>query len=96
MKTLLVSIAILASASASAFANEAADERANRETFAGVATRAAVQSAYLHARQTGTLVPTDETASLQAPAVSGGVQARDDVRREARQAARQRVIHQLL
>ena len=94
MKTLLISVALLASASA--FANEATDERANREAFSGVATRAAVQSEYLHARETGTLAVTDETASLQAPAVSAGVQARDDFRREARQAARQRVIHQLL
>lgn len=94
MKTLLISIAILASASA--FANEAADERANRESFMGVATRAEVQSEYLHARAAGTLAPTDETASLRAPAAPGGGQARDDVRREARQAARQRVIHELL
>ena len=94
MKTVLVSLALLACASA--FANEAPDERANREAFAGVATRAEVQSDYLHARETGTLPVTDETASLQAPAVPAGVQARDDVRREARQAARQRVIHELL
>ncbi|HEY0884946.1 MAG TPA: hypothetical protein VGE20_06680 [Ramlibacter sp.] len=94
MKTVLISLAILASASA--FANEAADDRANREAFAGVATRAEVQSEYLHARTAGTLVPTDETASLRAPAAPAGGQARDDVRREARQAARQRVIHELL
>ncbi|NKE68492.1 hypothetical protein RAMLITH_21980 [Ramlibacter sp. RBP-2] len=94
MKTVLISLAILASASA--FANEAADDRANREAFAGVATRAEVQSGYLRARAAGTLVPTDETASLRAPAAPDGGQARDDVRREARQAARQRVIHELL
>lgn len=94
MKTALISLAILASASA--FANEAADDRANREAFAGVATRAEVQSEYLHARQTGTLTVTDETASLQAPARFDSVQAREDVRLQARQAARQRVIHELL
>ena len=94
MKTVLISIAILASVSA--FANEASDERANREVFTGVATRAAVQSDYLHARATGTLAPTGETASLQAPVVFAGEQARDDVRLQARQAARQRVIHELL
>lgn len=95
MKTVLISLAILASASA--FANEAADDRANREAFAGVAaTRAEVQSEYLHARAAGTLAPTDETASLRAPAAPAGGQARDDVRREARQAARQRVVHELL
>lgn len=94
MKTVLISLAILASASA--FANEAADDRANRESFAGGATRAEVQSEYLHARAEGTLAPTDETASLHAPAPATGAQARDDVRREARQAARQRVIHELL
>lgn len=94
MKTVLISLAILASASA--FANEAADDRANRDAFAGGATRAEVQSEYLRARATGSLVPTDETASLRAPAAPAGAQARDDVRREARQAARQRVIHELL
>lgn len=94
MKTVLISLAILASASA--FANEAADDRANREAFAGGATRAEVQSGYLHARAAGTLAPTDETASLHPPAALAGGQARDDVRREARQAARQRVIHELL
>jgi hypothetical protein len=95
MKTVLISLAILASASA--FANEAADDRANREAFAGVATRAEVQSGYLHARAAGTLAPTDETASLRAPgAAPDDGQARDEVRREARQAARQRVIHELL
>ncbi len=94
MKILLASIAILASASA--FANEAGDERANREAFQGAATRAEVQSAYLHARAAGTLVPTGEAAALQPAVVPTSVQAREDVRREARQAARQRVVHELL
>lgn len=94
MKTILISIALLASASA--FANEAPDELANRQAFNGVATRAAVQGAYLHARAAGTLPVTDETASLRTAAPSGWTQARDEVRREARQAARQRVVHQLL
>lgn len=94
MKTVLISLAILASASA--FANEAADDRANREAFTGAATRAEVQSGYVHARAAGALVPTDETAALRAPAAPAGAQPRDDVRREARQAARQRVIHELL
>lgn len=94
MKTVLISLAILASASA--FANEAADDRANREAFAGVATRAEVQSDYLQARAAGTLAPTDETAALRTPAAPRAGQPRDDVRREARRAARQRVIHELL
>lgn len=94
MKTILISIALLASAAA--FANEASDELANRQAFDGVATRAEVQSEYRHARAVGTLPVTDETASLQTPAPAALTQARDDVRREARQAARQRVIHELL
>lgn len=94
MKTVLISLALLASASA--FANDAADDRANREVFRGIATRAEVRSEYLHARQAGTLVPTDETASLRTPAAPAGGQARDGVRREARQAARQHVVHELL
>lgn len=94
MKTLLISLAFLASASA--FANEAGDERANREAFHGGATRAEVRSGYLQARAAGTLVPTGETASLQPATVPAPVQAREEVRREARQAARQRVVHELL
>lgn len=47
MKTVLISLALRASA----FANEAVDEDANREAFTGVATRAAVQSDDLHARK---------------------------------------------
>lgn len=81
---------------ATAFANEAADERHNRLAFQGATTRAAVQADYLAARANGTLPDTGETASLRTPAPTGAAStvSRDDVKREARVAARTRVIHE--
>ena len=96
MKTLAVSIMILGAATA--FANEAADDRANRQTFESATTRAAVQAEYLTARAQGTLPVTSEAASLQVqgPIVPGSALSRAEVRHEARQAARTRVIHELI
>lgn len=81
---------------ATAFANEAADERHNRLAFQGATARAAVQADYLAARANGTLPDTGETASLRAQTPMGpaGTVSRDDARREARVAARTRVIHE--
>lgn len=93
MKTAVLSLMMLAAASA--FANEAADDRANRQTFQSATTRAAVQAEYLTARSQGTLPDTSDAASLrtQRPTVS---KSRTQVRQEARQAAREHVIHELI
>lgn len=64
MKTLVASLMMLGAATA--FANEAADERHNRLAFQGATARAAVQADYLAARANGTLPDTGETASLRA------------------------------
>jgi hypothetical protein len=94
MKTFLVSLMMLGAASA--FANEAADEQHNRQTFQSVTTRAAVQTDYLAARSNGTLPVTSEAASLQVQAPTGAKSSpsRADVKLEARQAARTRVIQE--
>lgn len=89
MKTVILSLAMLAAAPA--FANEAADEQMNRQSFAGTATRAEVRSEYIAARQAGTLPVTSEAASLVSQAVSTKID-RDAVRQEARVAARQRQV----
>lgn len=94
MKTLLVSLMMLGAATA--FANEAADEQHNRQTFQSATTRAAVQADYLTARSTGTLPVTSEAASLQVQAstVANSSVSRADVKLEARLAARTRVIQE--
>lgn len=89
MKTVILSLALLAAASA--FANEAADEQMNRQSFTSTATRAEVRSEYIAARQAGTLPVTSEAASLVTQAVSTRSD-RDVVRQEARVAARQRQV----
>ena len=96
MKTVVLSLMMLGAASA--FANEAADDQVNRQVFQSVTTRAAVQAEYLTARSQGTLPVTSEAASLQVlgPTVSSSSQSRAKVKHEARQAARTRVIHELL
>ena len=94
MKTLIASLIMLGATSA--FANEAADEQHNRQTFQGGTTRAAVQADYLTARSNGTLPVTSEAASLQvqAPTAATSSVSRTDVKREARAAARTRVIQE--
>jgi len=94
MKTLTATLLLLAAGTA--FANEAADEFANRQFFAGTAARATVSAEFLAARAGGTLPPTGESASLSSPTVRDGVRSREDAQRQARQAARQRVVHELM
>lgn len=95
MKTAVV-ISLLVVAATSSFANPASDELANRTPFQGVLSRQAVQDAYLQARQAGTLPVTGEAASLGTVTVPTNDEARIEARRQAHQAARQRVIHQLM
>jgi hypothetical protein len=88
-------IALFLLASATAFANEAGDEQFNRTSTAGERTRAEVKADVRRAQQEGTLGFSDyagnATQSAQAPA-----RARSEVRAEAVQAARVRVIHELI
>ncbi len=85
-------IALFLFTSAAAFANEAADEQANRAAFAGERTRAEVQADILHARNAGTLSTSDYPGPAQAGSAS--MRSRSEVRAEAMQAARTRVIHE--
>ncbi len=85
-------IALFLFTSAAAFANEASDEQANRAAFSGERTRAEVQADVMHARSAGTLSTTDYTGPAQAG--SGFTRSRAEVRAEAVQAARTRVIHE--
>lgn len=89
-------ISLLLLGSATAFANEAADDQANRAAFAGGATRAEVTAAYLDARAQGALPDTSEAASLQTQRPAAQARSREAVRAEAVQAARIRVVHELI
>jgi hypothetical protein len=85
-------IAILLLSSAAAFANDAADEQANRTAFAGSISRAQVQADIAQAKADGSL-RFDEYAGNHRN--SGGFErSRAEVRSEAVQAARIRVIHE--
>jgi hypothetical protein len=83
---------LLLAASAGAFANEAADEAANRTAFAGQLTRAEVKADTHAAGHAGQLGMT-EYAQQQQPA-SNRVRSRAELRPEAVKAARTRVIHE--
>jgi hypothetical protein len=85
-------IAILLLSSAAAFANEAADEQANRSAFAGSTTRAEVQSAIEQAKAGGTL-RFDEYAANR-PQARGHGRSQAEARSEGILAARTRVIHE--
>lgn len=85
-------IAILLLSSAAAFANEAADEQANRAAFAGSMVRAEARAAIEQARADGTL-SLDEYVGYQLKA-EPSARSRAEVRGEAVQAARTRVIHE--
>ncbi|WP_332813623.1 hypothetical protein [Ramlibacter sp.] len=87
---------LLVATAMSSFANEASDELANRTPYQSVLSRQAVQDAYLAARKAGTLPVTSEAASLQTPTVPENDEARAEARRQALEAARQRVIHELM
>jgi hypothetical protein len=85
-------IAILLLSSAAAFANEAADEQANRTAYAGSLSRAEVQAGIAQARADGTLRFDEYAGNAQKPNKFG--RSRAEVRSEAIQAARMRVIHE--
>ena len=87
-------IAILLLGSAAAFANEAADELANRTMFVGERTRAEVQAEIASARAAGTLSVSEYVRNVQ-PAIEG-TRSRSAVRAEAAQASRVRVIDPLI
>jgi hypothetical protein len=89
-KSILLALSLIASGGA--FANEAADELANRASFAGERTRAEVKAEVLRAQRAGTLSFNEYQANQQQPAQ--GLRARSDIRAEAVQAARTRVIHE--
>lgn len=85
-------ITILLLSSATAFANEAADEQANRAAFAGLLSRAEVQAGVAQATAEGTLRFDEYTANQQK--ASGSYRQREEVRAEAVQAARTRVVQE--
>ena len=89
MKTLILSLSMLVAASA--FANEAADERMNRQPFTSTASGAEVRAEYIAAREAGTLPVTSEAASLATPALAAEAD-RAAVRQQARFAARNRPL----
>lgn len=87
-------IALLLLGSAAAYANEAADDQANRIAFVGERTRAELQAEVANARVAGTLSVSEFARNAQQAAP--GERSRSTVRAEAEQAARTRVIDQLI
>ena len=82
--------------SAAAFANEAGDELANRSPIAGgERTRAEVQAEVLNAQKAGTLGFNEYQANQQST-TQGASRSRAEARAEAVQAARTRVIHEMI
>lgn len=86
-------ISLLLLASATAFANEASDEQANRTAFAGGLTRAEVNAGVAQAKGQGTL-RFDEYTTHQQKA-SASTRSRSEVRIEAVQAAQSHAVHEL-
>jgi hypothetical protein len=86
-------IALFLLTSAAAFANEAGDDMANRTAAGGERTRAEVKAETLAAKQQGTL-SFSEFAANQQQASQGTGRSRTELRAEAVQAARTRVIHE--
>lgn len=83
-------VAILLLSSAVAFANEFADEQANRADFIGERTRAEVKAEL----QSGRIDYSDYAGNVRQPSQAAG-RDRSAVRAEAVRAARTRVIHEL-
>lgn len=92
MKNSIITLLLLTSAAA--FANEAGDELSNRTAAAGERTRAEVKAEVLRARAQGTLASGDYAGN--ATQAAAGLRARSEVRAEAVQAARVRVVHELI
>lgn len=91
MKASIIALALFAATGA--FANEAADDLANRASFAGGFTRAEVKADTLAAKQTGTLGQNEYQANQQ-PSLKAE-RSRTQMRAEAVQAARSHVVHEL-
>jgi hypothetical protein len=85
-------IALFLLTSAAAFANEAGDEQSNRAAFAGERTRAEVKADVERARQQGTLRFSDYAGN--ATQAAHGLRSQAEVRAEALQAARTRVVQE--
>lgn len=86
---------ILLLTSGMAFANEAADELANRSSFTGELTRAEVQADIADARADGTLYVNRYDADKNSQLVESH-RNRNAVRAEAAKASHTRVIDQLI
>ena len=93
MKKIIISTLLLGAFSA--FANEAGDELQNRGAFRSESTRAEVRTDYLRAKAERTLIDTSEAASQKSQAI-GQSAPRGAKKTEAVQAARTRVIHELM
>lgn len=85
-------IAILLLASTAAFAGDSAEEKANRTASAGSLTRAEVQAGIAQAKAAGSLRFDEYAGNYQQSPSSE--RSRAEVRSEAMQAARTRVIHE--
>ena len=91
MKASIIALALFAAGGA--FANEAADDAANRAAFAGGFTRAEVKAGTMAAKQAGQL-GANEYQAQQQPSMKAE-RSRTQARAEAVQAARSHVIHEL-
>ncbi|MDI1269430.1 MAG: hypothetical protein PSV40_10080 [Polaromonas sp.] len=93
MKKIIISTLLLSAFSA--FANEAGDDLQNRAAFQGELTRAEVRADYLRTKMGGNLFDTSEAASQKSPTVTQSV-LRGSLKAEAVQAARYRIINELM
>lgn len=93
MKKIIISTLLLGAFSA--FANESGDELQNRAAFKSESTRAEVRGDYLRAKAGNTLIDTSEAGSQKSQAVGQSAPSRT-LKAEAVQAARTRVIHELM
>jgi hypothetical protein len=93
MKKIIISTLLLSAFSA--FANEAGDELQNRAAFQGESTRAEVRGDYLRAKSAGALIDTSEAASQKSQAINQSA-PRGSLKDQAVQAARTRVVHELM
>ena len=91
-------IALFAIAAASAFAGEASYEEHNAAQFSGQLTRAEVKAQFDGAKRSGALGQVAEYAVDQnpGPAATSSIRSRAEVRAEAVQAARTRVVQELI
>lgn len=93
MNRIIISTLLLSAFSA--FANDASDDLRNRAAFQSELTRAEVRGDYLRAKSAGTLADTSEAASQKSQAI-GQSAPRGSLRDQAVQAARTRIVHELM